>query len=172
MEEVGMLFKTISAAVFGIDAYVVDVEIDLTPRSGDSMMPVFTMVGLPDAAVRESRERIRAAINNCGFFFPIHRVTVNLSPADVKKEGSAFDLPIAIGILVVAEFLPADAVAGRVFVGELSLDGALVPVRATLAISASFAHDADLRELIVPAGNASEAAAVQSVRVAGVQHLP
>ena len=89
-----MLFKTISAAVFGIDAYVVDVEIDLTPRAGDSMMPAFTMVGLPDAAVRESRERIRAAINNCGFFFPIHRVTVNLAPADVKKEGSSFDLPI------------------------------------------------------------------------------
>ena len=94
-----MLFKTLSAAVFGIDAYVVDVEIDLTPRSGDGMSSVFTMVGLPDTAIRESRERIRAAINNCGFFFPIHKLTVNLAPADVKKEGSSFDLPIAIGIL-------------------------------------------------------------------------
>src|SRR5215208_5264482 len=80
-----MLFKTLSAAVFGIDAYVVDIEVDLTPKAGDSLVPSFTMVGLPDAAVRESRERIRAAINNCGFFFPIHRVTVNLAPADVKS---------------------------------------------------------------------------------------
>src|SRR5947207_14827981 len=96
-----MLFKTISAAVFGIDAYVVDVEIDLTPRVGDSVTSVFTMVGLPDAAVRESRERIRAAINNCGFFFPIHRVTVHLGPADVTIEGFRFDLPIALGHLGV-----------------------------------------------------------------------
>src|ERR1044071_9817704 len=91
-----MLFKTISAAVFGIDAYVVDVEIDLTPRGGDSLSAVFTMVGLPDPAVRESRERIRAAINNCDFIFPIHRVTVNLAPADIKKEGSSFALPIGV----------------------------------------------------------------------------
>ena len=83
-----MLFKTLSAAVLGIDAYLVDVEIDLTPRSGDGMSPAFTMVGLPDTAIRESRERIRAAINNCGFIFPIHRVTVNLAPADVKEDRS------------------------------------------------------------------------------------
>src|SRR5215472_14456343 len=94
-----MLFKVLSAAVFGIDAYSVEVEVDLTPKSGDSQIPIFTMVGLPDPAVRESRERIRAAINNCGYFFPIHRVTVNLAPANVKKEGSSFDLPIAVGLL-------------------------------------------------------------------------
>src|SRR5437667_5481551 len=129
MEEVGMLFKTISAAVFGIDAYVVDVEIDLAPRAGDSMMPAFTMVGLPDAAVRESRERIRAAINNCGLYFPIHRLTVNLAPADIKKEGSSFDLPIAIGILGAGGDLKRDNLEDWMLVGELALDGKLRPVK-------------------------------------------
>ena len=95
-----MLFKTLSAAVYGIDAELVEVEVDLTPRSGDSMQETAVIVvGLPDLAVRESRERIRAAINNSGFFFPVYKITINLAPADVKKEGSAFDLPIAVGIL-------------------------------------------------------------------------
>ena len=95
-----MLFKTLSAAVYGIDAELVEVEVDLAPRAGDSQHEtVVTMVGLPDLAVRESRERIRAAITNCGFFFPVYKTTINLAPADVKKEGSAFDLPIAVGIL-------------------------------------------------------------------------
>src|SRR5437868_14551962 len=123
-----MLFKTLSAAVFGIDAYAVDVEVDLTPRSGDGQVPMFTMVGLPDLAVRESRERIRAAINNCGFFFPIHRVTVNLAPADVKKEGSSFDLPIAVGILGANGDLKCEALSDRVIVGEPSGDGRGQPV--------------------------------------------
>jgi magnesium chelatase family protein len=163
-----MLSKVWSAATLGIDAVRIVVEVDA--RIADQ--PGFTLVGLPDAAAREAYPRVRSALRHCGYWLPQRHFTVNLSPADVKKEGSAFDLPIAIGILVVAEFLPPDAVAGRVFVGELSLDGALVPVRGTLAISAAFARDPDLRELIVPAGNASEAAAVQSVRVAGVNHLP
>src|ERR1041385_6698446 len=95
-----LLFKTISAAVYGIDAELVEVEVDLAPRAGDSQHEtVVTMVGLPDLAVRESRERIRSAITNCGFFFPVYKTTINLAPADVKKEGSSFDLPIAVGIL-------------------------------------------------------------------------
>jgi magnesium chelatase family protein len=95
-----VLFKTLSAAVYGIDAELVEVEVDLTQRSPDSQGEAYvTVVGLPDMAVRESRERIRAAITNCGFFFPIQKTTINLAPADVKKGGSAFDLPIAIGIL-------------------------------------------------------------------------
>src|SRR5258705_7274022 len=163
-----MLSKVWSAATLGIDAVRIVVEVDARIAE----QPGFTLVGLPDAAAREAYPRVRSALRHCGYWLPQRHFTVNLSPADVKKEGSAFDLPIAIGILVVAEFLPPEAVVGRVFVGELSLDGALVPVRGTLAISASFARDADLRELIVPAGNASEAAAVQSVRVAGVHHLP
>ncbi|MDP9360210.1 MAG: YifB family Mg chelatase-like AAA ATPase [Acidobacteriota bacterium] len=163
-----MLAKVWSAATLGIDAVRIVVEVDARKAE----QPGFTLVGLPDAAVREAYSRVRSALRHCGYWLPQRHFTVNLSPADVKKEGSAFDLPIAIGILVVAEFLPPEAVAGRLFVGELSLDGALVPVRGTLAISASFARDANLRELIVPAGNASEAAAVQSVRVCGAQHLP
>src|SRR5437867_686935 len=129
-----MLFKTLSAAVFGIDAYLVDVEIDLSPRGGDGSVPAFTMVGLPDAAVRESRERIRAAINNCNFFFPIHRVTVNLAPADVKKEGSAFDLPIAIGILGANGDLNREELNDTLIVGELSLDGRVRPIKGALPI--------------------------------------
>ncbi|HSY51861.1 MAG TPA: YifB family Mg chelatase-like AAA ATPase [Thermoanaerobaculia bacterium] len=163
-----MVSKVWSAATLGIDAVRIVVEVDARMAE----QPGFTLVGLPDAAVREAYSRVRSALRHCGYWLPQRHITVNLSPADVKKEGSAFDLPIAIGILVVAEFLPPEVVAGRLFVGELSLDGALVPVRGTLAISASFARASDLRELIVPAGNASEAAAVQSVHVAGVQHLP
>jgi magnesium chelatase family protein len=163
-----MLSKVWSAATLGIDAVRIVVEVDARKAE----QPGFTLVGLPDAAAREAYPRVRSALRHCGYWLPQRHITVNLSPADVKKEGSAFDLPIAIGILVLAKALPQEALAGRVFVGELSLDGMLVPVRGTLAISASFARDADLRELIVPAGNAGEAAAVQSVRVAGVQHLP
>ena len=95
-----MLFRTQSAAVYGIDADLVDIEVDLTPIRGEQdSQPLVIMVGLPDAAVRESRERIRAAINNCGFFLPFHKTTINLAPADVRKEGASFDLPIALGIL-------------------------------------------------------------------------
>ena len=92
-----MLFLTQSAAVYGIDALIVDAEVNITPTSGDDALII--IVGLPDTAVRESRERIRAAISNSGYFFPIHKVTINLAPADVKKEGASFDLPIALGIL-------------------------------------------------------------------------
>ena len=95
-----MLFRTLSAAVYGIDADLVDIEVNLTPVRGEGdQTPPVTIVGLPDAAVRESRERIRAAIQNCGHFFPFQRTTINLAPADVRKEGASFDLPIALGIL-------------------------------------------------------------------------
>jgi len=165
-----MLFKTISAAVFGIDAYVVDVEVDLTPRSGDSLTPVFTMVGLPDAAVRESRERIRAAINNCNFFFPIHRVTVNLAPADVKKEGSSFDLPIAIGILGANGDLQREELRDTLIVGELSLDGRVRPIKGALPVGVS-ARAHGVKRLIVPEENAHEAAVVTGLEVYPVSTL-
>ena len=165
-----MLFKTLSAAVFGIDAYVVDVEIDLTPRAGDSMMPVFTMVGLPDAAVRESRERIRAAINNCGFFFPIHRVTVNLAPADIKKEGSSFDLPIAVGILGANGDLKREELNDTLIVGELSLDGRVRPVKGALPIAVA-ARTRGVQRLLVPEENAREAAVVAGLDVHPVASL-
>src|SRR5437763_14716906 len=164
-----MLSKVWSAATLGIDAVRIVIEVDL---GGYSQQPGFTLVGLPDAAVREAYSRVRAALANSGFFLPPRHLTVNLSPAGVKKEGSGFDLPIAIGILHASEFLTDEHVAGRVFVGELSLDGTITPVRGTLSISAALARDHAVRELIVPEANANEAAAVENVRVVGVLNLP
>src|ERR1700750_1887363 len=159
-----LLFKTLSAAVYGIDAYVMDVEVDLTPKAGGGLAPSFTMVGLPDAAVRESRERIRAAINNCGFFFPIHRVTVNLAPADVKKEGSSYDLPIAVGILGANGDLKREALSDAVIVGELSLDGRVRPVKGALSIAVA-ARTNGAKRLLLPEENAEEAAVVTGIEV-------
>ena len=109
-----MVSKVWSAATLGIDAVRIVVEVDARKAE----LPGFTIVGLPDAAVREAYSRVHSALRHCGYWLPQRHITVNLSPADVKKEGSAFDLPIAIGILVVAEFLPQEAVKGRVLVGE------------------------------------------------------
>jgi magnesium chelatase family protein len=162
-----MLSKTWGAATFGIDAIRVVVEVDA--RTANS--PGFTMVGLPDPAVREAYSRVRSALANSGHFYTHKDVTVNLSPADTRKEGSGFDLPIAIGILQAFEVLEPQFVRGRVFVGELSLDGTLTPVRGTLAISAALAGDPTIEELIVPLANANEAAAVKTVRVIGAPHL-
>ncbi len=164
-----MLAKVWSAATLGIDAVRIVIEVD---AGGYCSQPGFTLVGLPDAAVRESYSRVRSALANCGLHLPPRHITVNLSPADVRKEGSAFDLPIAIGILQALEFLGEEHVAGRVFVGELSLDGTLTPVRGTLSISAALAGENDIRELIVPAANANEAAAVRATRIVGARSLP
>ncbi len=163
-----MLSKVWSAATLGIDAVRIVIEVD----ARQSQQPGFTLVGLPDLAVRESYSRVHSALANCGLYVPARRITVNLSPADVRKEGTGFDLPIAIGMLHALEVLRDEDVAGRVFVGELSLDGTLTPVRGTLAGSAAFAGDGEIRELIVPAANANEAAAVQRLRVVGAPHLP
>ncbi len=163
-----MLSKVWSAATLGIDAVRIIIEVD----ARQAQQPGFTLVGLPDPAVRESYSRVRSALANCGFYPPTRHITVNLSPADVRKEGSGFDLPIAIGMLHALELLHEADVAGRVFVGELSLDGTLTPIRGTLSISAALASERGIRELIVPEANANEAAAVHSVRVIGVPHLP
>src|SRR3954447_2811830 len=160
-----MLSKIWSAATLGIDAVRIVIEVN----AGNSHQPGFCLVGLPDASVRESYARVKAALNNCGFFIPCKYIVVNLSPADVRKEGSAFDLPIAIGILNALELIAGEHVAGRVFVGELSLDGTIAPIHGALSISASLK---DVRELIVPEANANEAAAVAGVRVIGVRNLP
>ncbi|HVG21468.1 MAG TPA: magnesium chelatase domain-containing protein [Blastocatellia bacterium] len=165
-----MLFKTLSAAVFGIDAYVVEAEVDLTPKATDGFAPSFTMVGLPDAAVRESRERIRAAINNCGFFFPIHRITVNLAPADVKKEGSSFDLPIAVGILGANGDIKREELSDTMLVGELSLDGRVRPIKGALPIAVA-ARARGVKRLLLPEENAGEAAVVSGVDVHAVGTL-
>ncbi len=163
-----MLSKVWSAATLGIDAVRIIIEVD----ARHAQQPGYTLSGLPDPAVRESYSRVRSALANCGFYLPARHITVNLSPADVRKEGSGFDLPIAIALLHAMEVLREEDVKGRVFVGELSLDGTLTPVRGTLSVSAALATASDVRELIVPAANANEAAAVVRVRVIGVPHLP
>ena len=161
-----MLFKTLSASVFGIDAYPVEVEVEVTAGTG-----VFLTVGLPDAAVRESSERIRSAINNCGLQFPWQNITVNLAPADVKKEGSGFDLPIALGILGTTGVLLKTDLKDVLFLGELSLDGGLRPIKGALSI-ATMARQKGLRKLVLPLENAAEAAVVHDVEVYRLRSLP
>lgn len=124
-----MLAKVLSATLVGLEAHLIEVEVDI-----GGGLPQFSVVGLPDATVRESRDRVRAALKNTGFSFPVKKITVNLAPADLKKEGSGLDLAIAVGILVAEEMLQPDAVAGRVLVGELSLDGRVKPVAGALSI--------------------------------------
>jgi magnesium chelatase family protein len=167
-----MLFLTQSAAVYGIDALVVDIEVNLRPAQGENdQSPNFTIVGLPDTAVRESRERIRAAINNSGFFFSIHKVTVNLAPADVRKEGASFDLPVALGILGAnGDLTDGRDLASVMSVGELSLDGRVRPVRGVLSIALT-ARDKGIKHLLVPVENAPEAAVVEGVSVYPVRDL-
>ncbi len=125
-----MLASLRSAAVFGVDAYPVHIEVDVSFG-----LPHFTMVGLPDATVRESRDRVRSAIRNSGFDFPHHRITVNLAPADVRKAGSSFDLPIALGLLATSGPLKRRAIDDTVVLGELSLDGAINGIRGVLPIA-------------------------------------
>jgi magnesium chelatase family protein len=167
-----MLFRTQSAAVYGIDADLVDIEVDLTPARGESdSQPSVTIVGLPDAAVRESRERIRAAISNCGFFFPFHRTTINLAPADVRKEGASFDLPIALGILGAnGDLGDAENLTDILSVGELSLDGRVRSIRGALPIAIR-ARESSIKHLILPEENAREAAVVSGVDVYAVADL-
>ncbi|HEX9020858.1 MAG TPA: YifB family Mg chelatase-like AAA ATPase [Nitrospirota bacterium] len=162
-----MLSKVISSAVLGIDAYAVEVEVDIASRG----LPFFSTVGLPDAAVKESKERVRAALKNTGFDFPLKQVVVNLAPADIKKEGSAFDLPIAIGMLIAEGILTQEMVNGHLIVGELSLDGRLKPVRGALSM-AVLAKKAGYRGMVIPSDNAQEAAVVESVPIFGMRTLP
>lgn len=162
-----MLSKVISSAVLGIDAYPVEVEVDIASRG----LPFFSTVGLPDAAVKESKERVRAALKNTGFDFPLKQIVVNLAPADVKKEGSAFDLPIAIGMLIAEGILDQERVNGYLIVGELSLDGRIKPVRGSLSM-AVLAKKTGYRGMLLPADNAMEAAVVDGVFIYGMHTLP
>ncbi len=165
------LFKTLTAAVFGIEASLVEVEVDLQFKGKDSeQIPIFTMVGLPDTTIRESRERIRAAITNCGFFFPQNRITVNLAPANVRKEGSSFDLPIALGILGVNGEIRNTDLRDTLFLGELALDGRIRPVRGVLPATIK-ARSVGLKRLFVPVENSHEAAVVKSIDIYPVTSL-
>jgi magnesium chelatase family protein len=158
-----MLFKTRSASVYGIEAHLVDVEVNITTPTGGANGEFF-IVGLPDTAVRESRSRVIAAIRNNGFSSPFQKITVNLAPADVKKEGSAFDLPLAVAILGGQGFLNKHDLSDYLFAGELSLDGKLRPVRGVLSI-AMLAREKKIPCLVVAAGNAREAAVVGGIEV-------
>ncbi len=160
-----MLASLRSAAVFGVEACPVHVEVDVSFG-----FPSFTMVGLPDASVRESRERVRLAIRNSGFEYPPHRITVNLSPADVRKAGSAFDLPIALGILAASGVVEQRHIADRVLVGELSLDGSIQTTRGVLPIAAAARRDG-LAGVVLPVGNAREAAIVSGLDIVAVRSL-
>ena len=163
-----MLFKTLSAAVYGIDAHLVDVEVDVSGiRQPEDH---FMMVGLPDAAVRESRQRIRSALRNCGYDIPPTHITVNLAPADIKKEGSGFDLPMAMGILGAYGGLANRDVSDYLLVGELSLDGSVRGVRGALPIAIE-ARSRKINNLIVPEANAREAAVVTGMKVYPVRSL-
>ena len=166
-----MLFLTQSAAVYGINALIVDIEVVMRPAADGDQSPNVTIVGLPDTAVRESRERIRAAINNSGFFFPFHKITVNLAPADVRKEGASFDLPVALAILGAnGDLTNGQNIENTMSVGELSLDGRVRPVRGALSIALA-ARENGVTSLLVPEENATEAAVVQGVDVYPVRDL-
>jgi magnesium chelatase family protein len=165
---VPMLYKTMSAAVYGIDASIIDVEVDVSNiKTKDDY---FHTVGLPDAAVRESRDRVRAALKNCGYDIPATNITINLAPADIRKEGSGFDLPMALGILGAYGGLNKKEIPDALFVGELSLDGGLRGVRGTLPIAIE-ARSRKIRRLIVPEVNAREAAMVTGLEVYPVKSL-
>jgi magnesium chelatase family protein len=163
-----MLYKTFSAAVYGIDANIIEVEVDVSGiKTNDDH---FHTVGLPDAAVRESRDRVRSALRNCGYDIPPTHITVNLAPADIRKEGSGFDLPMALGILGAYGGLNKKELLDCVFVGELSLGGGVRGIRGTLSIAIE-ARGRQLRRLIVPAVNAREAAMVSGIEVYSVKSL-
>jgi len=159
-----MLAKVSSCAVIGLDGELVEVEVDIS-----SGLPAFTIVGLPDTAVQEAKERVRSAIRNCGLTFPQKRITVNLAPADIRKEGPAYDLPIAIGILMASEQVMAD-VSGSLFLGELSLDGQVRHTHGILPMAA-LARERGIGSVFVPEADGREAGLIGGVEIIPVASL-
>ena len=160
-----MLVKTFGCALFGIDAILVTIEVNI-----DKGMPNYFTVGLPDSAVKESQQRIEAAIGNLGYYYPHKRIVVNLAPADIRKEGSSYDLPIAIGILAAAEQIESNLLERFVIMGELSLDGTVNSIKGSLPIALKAKQDG-FRGLILPKENAREAAVVEGLEVYGVSTM-
>jgi len=160
-----MLFKIASASLIGIDAYLVDVEVDISFG-----IPGFITVGLPDASVRESKERVKAAVKNCGYEFPSRKITINLAPADRRKEGSAFDLPISLGLLAHLDLFPLERLEDYLFLGELALDGRLKPVKGILS-STVLAKRKGFKGIVIPKENEKEAALVQNLDIYGMENL-
>lgn len=160
-----MISKAVSSAIIGVDSYPVHVEVDIADG-----LPQFATVGLPDTAVRESKDRIRAAIRNSGYSFPDGRVTVNLAPADIKKEGAGFDLPIAAGILAAEEIIKRKDLRGYLIIGELSLDGTVKGVAGALSAAVQ-ARKNEMQGIIVPLENSREAALIGGIQVIAVEFL-
>ncbi|HEY9753405.1 MAG TPA: YifB family Mg chelatase-like AAA ATPase [Coleofasciculaceae cyanobacterium] len=160
-----MLARVWSASLIGIEAVKIGVEVDVAGG-----LPGIVVVGLPDTAVQESKERVRTAVKNAGYAFPMRKIVVNLTPADLRKEGPIYDLPISVGILAASEQVNTDLLDDHLFLGEVSLDGSLRPVAGVLAIAAA-AKRLGMRGLVVPADNAREAAVVKGLEVYGLQHL-
>jgi len=160
-----MLAKLLSAAIVGLEAELVSVEVDIVNGS-----PYFALVGLPDAAVRESRDRVYSAVKNSGLNFPLHRITVNLAPADLRKEGPAYDLPIAVGILAATSQVWHNQLDDSLFFGELSLDGSARHTKGVLPLAA-MAREKGLKRVFVPAADAPEAALMPDIEVIPVRNL-
>ncbi len=159
-----MLVKTFGCALFGINAIQVTIEVNIDRGIN------FYLVGLPDNAVKESQQRIEAAIINLGYSYPHKKIVINMAPADIRKEGSAYDLPIAIGIMAASAQVKADLLDRFIIMGELSLDGTLKPIKGTLPIAIKARQDG-FRGLIVPRANAREAAVVEGLEVYGVESI-
>ena len=160
-----MLATVLSSAMLGIDAYIVKVEVDVAGG-----LPSFSTVGLPDSAIKESRDRVTAAIKNSGFYFPQTRITANLAPADIRKAGSAFDLPIAIGVMAATNQVVPTRLENAIVLGELALDGSVRGIQGALPIAIA-AKENGVQDLILPAENAREAAIVEDVNVYPVASL-
>ena len=160
-----MFSKILSGATFGIDAYLVEVETHY-----EKQLPSITIVGLPDNAVKESKERVLAAIKNSGIEFPLKKITINLAPADIKKEGSSFDLPIAIGILAATELIKTELLGGIIILGELSLDGSLRKIKGSLPITVE-ARRRGISKIILPVDSVKEASIVDGIEVYGLNNL-
>src|SRR5215510_3655439 len=160
-----MLARVLSACLSGVEAALVRVEVDVSQG-----LPIFATVGLPDPAVRESRERVRTAIRNSGFAFPLERVTVNLAPANVRKEGVSFDVPIALGLLAATGAIRAEPLAGLLVAGELALDGVIHGVRGVLPMALAAARGG-LPRALLPRANAAEAAVVDGLAVYPIASL-
>ena len=159
-----MFAKVKSLGLFGMDSYLIEVEADISTG-----LPGFDIVGLPDAAVKESRDRVRAAIKNCGFKFPLGKITVNLAPADVRKEGSVYDLPITVALLVASKQITANT-EDSVFIGEVSLDGRLRKVNGILAMAIK-AKQLGFNNFYLPADNGNEGAYVEGINIFPVDNI-
>ncbi|GFO59091.1 hypothetical protein GMST_14160 [Geomonas silvestris] len=160
-----MLAKVLSSALLGIDAIIIDVEVDIAQG-----LPQLATVGLPDNAVKESKDRVKAALKNTGYEFPNRKITVNLAPADVKKEGASFDLPISIGILAATAVIKPEKLSRYILLGELSLDGSVKPVRGCLSVAVA-AREAGLAGIVIPVENVCEGGVVEGIEVIGVSEL-